>query len=261
MLLKGFIMELTINTQNELKEETGYFLSPLWEDIFSKVLLKELNTNVFLVACRSGEADQNLLRKFMIQHHYYSQYFTRYLCSLMGGLADQKDFMLLSHNLLEELTGTDAAKISHAKLYKKAMTAINAVPKSDPILNSTQQLIDAMFRHCRSDDSLRGLAALCLGAEAIVPLVYGPILDALQLIKAPDDALHFFRIHVEEDEDHAIAMRKIIDRMIEEKPYRRGDVIAVGEEMVRFRIGMLNELYQNNIRINIDVTMLLSECD
>ncbi|MQL50508.1 DUF3050 domain-containing protein [Photorhabdus khanii] len=252
MLLKGFIMELAINTQNEPKQETGYFLSPLWEDIFSKELLEELNSNIFLVACRSGQANQSLLRKFMIQHHYYSQYFTRYLCSLMGGLADQKDFVSLSHNLLEELTGTDAAKISHAELYKKAMAAINAVPKSDAILKSTQQLIDAMFRHCRSDDSLRGLAALCLGAEAIVPLVYGPILDALRSIKASDDALYFFKIHVEEDEDHAIVMRKIIDRMIEENPHRRADVIAVGEEMVRFRMAMLNELYQSNTRVNLN---------
>ncbi|QXF32264.1 hypothetical protein CE143_03075 [Photorhabdus luminescens] len=254
-------MELAINTQNEPKKETGYSLSPLWEDIFSKELLEEINTNVFLVTCRSGKASQNLLRKFMIQHQYYSQYFTRYLCSLMGNLVDQNDFTLLSHNLLEELTGTDAAKISHVELYKKAMAAINAVPKSYPILKSTQQLINIMFEHCRSDNSLRGLAALCLGAEAIVPLIYGPVLDALRAMKAPDDALHFFKIHVEEDEEHAIVMRKIIDRMIAGNPHGKAEVMAFGEAVIYSRMAMLNEIYQSSVGVDSSVTTLLSERD
>ena len=37
-------------------------------------------------------------------------------------------------------------------------------------------------------------------------------------------------------------MRQIIDRMIEERPYRRARVVAVGEEMVRLRMAMLGEL-------------------
>lgn len=219
-----------------------YVLSPLWTDLFPEGLLGQLRANPFLVACRNGAVSLDQLRHFLIQHHYYSQYFTRYLCALMGSLADQGEFKALSHNLTEELSGGDSIDISHAELYRRSMDLMAAVPRSRPLLDGTRQLIDAMFRHCRSSDPLDGLAALCLGAEAIVPLIYGPVLDALRSHNAPAEAEHFFVLHIEEDEQHAIVMRDIIDRMLGERPYLRSRVIAIGEEMVHLRMNMLAEL-------------------
>lgn len=235
-----------MNTMNH--QETGlsapvaHGLSPLWVDMFPAGLLEDLSANPFLTACRAGMVSDAQLRGFLIQHHHYSQYFTRYLCSLMGSLTDLGEFKALSHNLAEELSGNDTDQVSHAELYRETMDELGAVPRSLPVLSSTQALIDAMFRYCRSGDPLDGLAALCLGAEAIVPIVYGPILDALRHRHAPMRALRFFQIHVEEDEQHAIVMREIIDRMIAERPYLRARVVAVGEEMVQLRMAMLSEL-------------------
>lgn len=219
-----------------------YVLSPLWTDLFPEGLLGQLKANPFLVACRNGAVSVDQLRHFLIQHHYYSQYFTRYLCALMGSLTDQREFKDLSHNLTEELSGGDSVDISHAELYRRGMDLMAAVPRSRPLLEGTRQLIDAMFRHCRSSDPLDGLAALCLGAEAIVPLIYGPVLDALRSHNAPAEAEHFFVLHIEEDEEHAIVMRDIIDRMLGERPYLRSRVIAIGEEMIHLRMDMLAEL-------------------
>lgn len=221
-----------------------YVLSPLWKDLFPEGLLGRLNANPFLVACRNGAVSLDQLRHFLIQHHYYSQYFTRYLCALMGGIADQGEFKSLSCNLTEELSGGDSVDISHAELYRRSMDLMSAPPRSRPLLPGTRQLIDGMFRHCRSSDPIDGLAALCLGAEAIVPLIYGPVLDALRSHNAPREAEHFFVLHIEEDEDHAIVMREIIDRMLVERPYLRARVIAIGEEMVHLRMAMLTELAQ-----------------
>ncbi|RKP46029.1 AMP-binding protein [Trinickia fusca] len=221
---------------------SDYTLSPLWADVFPSGLLTELNANPFLTACRNGTIGTDQLRGFLIQHRYYSQYFTRYLCSLMGSLPEQDEFKALSHNLAEELSGDDTDQISHAELYRQAMDEMSAVPGSRPMLASTRALIDTMFRYCRGGDPLDGLAALCLGAEAIVPIIYGPVLDALRRANAPERAQRFFQIHVEEDEQHAIVMREIIDRMVAERPYRRPRVIAVGEEMVRLRMAMLADL-------------------
>ncbi len=217
-------------------------LSQLWADMFPDGLLAELSANPFLAACRDGTVSDAQLRGFLIQHQYYSQYFTRYLCSLMGGLTELNEFKALSHNLAEELLGDGTDQISHAELYLQSMDAMSAAPRSLPMLASTRALIDVMFHYCRGADPLDGLAALCLGAEAIVPIVYGPILAALRHRDAPPQATRFFQIHVEEDEQHAIVMREIIDRMLAEKPYRRARVIAVGEEMVRRRMAMLGDL-------------------
>ncbi|OXI95019.1 hypothetical protein CFB41_17625 [Burkholderia sp. AU33803] len=217
-------------------------LPQLWTDMFPAGLLEELSANPFLAACRDGTVSDAQLRGFLIQHQYYSQYFTRYLCSLMGGLTDVNEFKALSHNLAEELLGDGTDQVSHAELYLQSMDAMSAVRGSLPMLPATRALIDAMFHYCRGADPLDGLAALCLGAEAIVPIVYGPVLAAMRYRNAPLQATRFFQIHVEEDEQHAIVMREIIDRMLAEKPYRRARVIAVGEEMVRRRMAMLTDL-------------------
>jgi acyl-CoA synthetase (AMP-forming)/AMP-acid ligase II/pyrroloquinoline quinone (PQQ) biosynthesis protein C len=220
----------------------AHLLSPLWADVISAGLLAELHANPFLAACRRGSVTTDQLQEFLIQHRYYSQYFTRYLCSLMGNMGEHDEFKALAENLAEELASGSAEEVSHAEMYLQAMHAMSASPGSRPILASTQQLIDTMFRYCRGSDPLDGLAALCLGAEAIVPVVYGPILDALHQRNAPPEATRFFQLHVEEDEQHAIVMREVIDRMLREKPYRRARVAAVGEELVRLRMAMLSDL-------------------
>lgn len=235
-------MQSTKHRETGPGAQSGYMLSPLWVDVFPVGLLEELNTNPFLMACRNGTIGTDQLRGFLIQHHYYSQYFTRYLCSLMGSLQEHGEFKALSHNLAEELSGDDTDQVSHAELYRQAMDGMSAVPCSRPMFASTRRLIETMFRYCRCTDPLDGLAALCLGAEAIVPVVYGPVLDALRRANAPAEAQRFFQIHVEEDEQHAIVMRKIIDRMVADRPYLRARVVAVGEEMVRLRMAMLSDL-------------------
>ncbi len=239
-----------MNTPANLHAHVGttapvYGLSPLWQDLFPGGLLDRLNANPFLTACRQGTAGEKHLRSFLIQHQYYSQYFTRYLCTLMGNLIEQGEFVALSKNLSDEVSGGDRMNTSHVELYRQSMEAMSAKPGSQPILRSTQQLIDAMFRHCRSTDPLDGLAAMCLGAEAIVPIVYGPVLHAMTQMNASEKAKLFFRIHVEEDEQHAIVMREMIDRLVEKQPYLLSRVLAVGEEMVHLRMNMLSELYSH----------------
>ena len=95
-------------------------------------MLSRLNANPFLVACRNGAVSLDQLRHFLIQHHYYSQYFTRYLCALMGSIADQGEFKSLSCNLTEELSGGDSVDISHAELYRRSMDLMSAPPRSRP---------------------------------------------------------------------------------------------------------------------------------
>jgi acyl-coenzyme A synthetase/AMP-(fatty) acid ligase/pyrroloquinoline quinone (PQQ) biosynthesis protein C len=226
----------------EHHKQADSLLSPLWQDVFPAGLLSELHANPFLAACRNGSADADQLRDFLVQHQYYSQYFTRYLCALMGNITDIEEFKALAENLSEELSGGDTHHISHAQLYRQSMDAMAAVPGSRPILASTQKLIDTMFRYCRSADPLDGLAAMCLGAEAIVPIIYNPILAAMDYLGASDAARLFFRIHVEEDEEHAIVMRRIIDRMVAERPHCSARVVEIGQDMVRARMGMLDDL-------------------
>jgi pyrroloquinoline quinone (PQQ) biosynthesis protein C len=232
---------------NYFHEAKGAILPELWADIFPQDMLAELSAHPFLVACSSGNSNHDLLRNFLIQHQYYSQYFTRYLCAMMASLPSQSDVKALAENLFEEM-GFDHSTIeTHAELYLKTMTAAGAKPGSRPMHGATRNLIDAMFRYCRSPDPLDGLAALCLGAEAIVPIIYEPVLTGLRNTNIPAEGLKFFEIHVAEDEAHAIVMRNIIDKLLEIHPYRRKKVLAIGEDMIQLRIAMLSGVYEPSL--------------
>ncbi len=212
----------------------------LWDDLFPVGLLAELDAHPFLRRCREGKASMEMLRAFLVQHSYYSEKFTRYLCALMSHMPSADDVRVLALNLVEE-TGLDrAGAVTHAELYKRCMAEIGAKPGSAPVLPETTAMIESMFHYCRAHDPLEGLSALCLGAEAIVPTLYGGILDGLRHAGFNDEQLHFFVLHVSEDEAHALVMREIINRLLIERPHRRSKVLAIGEDMVRLRMAMLD---------------------
>ena len=118
--------------------------------------------------------------------------------------------------LLEELGADRESATSHAELFLASMHAIGAVPGSHAPLPGTRTLTATMFAYCRQPDPLAGLAALCLGAEAIVPVLYSPIVDAMRHLEVSPHARRFFEVHVAEDQDHATAMLDIIIRLIGE---------------------------------------------
>ncbi|WP_223620829.1 iron-containing redox enzyme family protein [Lysobacter sp. ESA13C] len=212
----------------------------LWDDLFPPGLLLELERHPFLRRCREGERALEMLRAFLVQHSYYSENFTRYLCALMSRMPSNEDVRALAMNLVEE-TGLDRPHaVTHAELYRRCLGEISVQPRSAPILGETTALIESMFHYCRSPDPLDGLAALCLGAEAIVPTLYGGILDGLRAAGYSNEQLHFFVLHVSEDEDHALVMRDIINRLLQDHPHRRAKVVAVGEDMIRLRMSLLD---------------------
>lgn len=213
-----------------------------WDELFPAGLIAEFGAHPLLRRCREGRASIEMLRGFMVQHSYYAENFTRYLCALMSHLPSGDDVRALAMNLVEE-TGLDRpGAVTHSELYRRCMAAIGAVRGSAPILPETRALIDTMFNYCRAPDPLEGLAALCLGAEAIVPTLYGAILAGLRNARYSDDDLHFFVLHVAEDEAHALVMREIIYRLLADRPHRRAKVLAIGEDMVRLRMSLLDAI-------------------
>lgn len=214
--------------------------SVLWESLVPPGLLRTLHDHPFLRRSRGGQAGLPLLRSLLIQHAYYTEHFTRYLCALMSRLPQGDDVRALAANLIEE-TGLDRpSAVTHAALFRQSLAAIGAAPHSAPPLPETRELIEAMYGYCRAHDPLEGLAAMCLGAEAIVPTLYGAILDGLRHAGIDEADLYFFVLHVGEDEAHALVMRGIIDRLLLERPHRLAKVQAVAEDMVRLRMALLD---------------------
>src|SRR6218665_34812 len=218
-------------------------MSLIWADWLQERDLGRLVQHPLLQALTRNEASLNTLKTLLIQHSHYWQYFTRYLCGLMGQLDNANDVLALMENLREEMGVNDGSSTTHAEIFQRTLRVLDLVPAVHAVLPQTQDMIDTMMAHCKSPDALTGLAAMCLGAEAIVPLIYRPILHALQYFGYGEDATEFFSLHIEEDEDHALTMLTIMNQLTQEQPMRRDLAANVGRELIERRIAMFDAIW------------------
>ena len=202
-----------------------------------------LCSHPLLYALNAGSIDLSALRELLVQHHFYSRNFTRFLCLLVTNLSEISDVRALMQNLLEELGVDERLGETHAELFKVSMRAAGATTDGKKPLDATQELTEAMFNYCRSSNPLHGLAAMCLGAEAIVPLIYNPIIKAMKHLDLPEEARIFFELHVAEDEGHAAAMLEIIMRLIRSQNGTVAVVREVADDMISRRMRFLDGVW------------------
>lgn len=205
-----------------------------WDSLLRQEWLDGLRGTAFLTRCRNGTITRAELHLFVRQHHFYSRYFTRYLCSLMSNMSDERDRIALTHNLFDEMGFSGG--VSHAQIYRDMMSAMLTGDDGVSIFAGTQALIDTMFECCRSPRMMVGLGAICLGAEAIVPEIYTSILQGFAAVQEPEKNLDFFTIHVIADDDHALTMREIIIRELERDPRTRLDLEYGAQRAIAARV-------------------------
>jgi pyrroloquinoline-quinone synthase len=220
-------------------------LSPVWGEWLDGRDLYRLTRHPLLLAFQRGEADMPTLETLLIQHHHYSRYFTRFLCALISNQTESEDVATLAQNLLEEMGAGSEDNLTHADLYRRSLKLVGVEPDMMPAFRETQELVRTMFEFCRSENPLDGLAALCLGAEAIVPLIYRPIITALDTLGFDEKAAEFFKLHVEEDEDHALDMLRIMERMTEGRPQERARAVSIGVFLIGKRAEFLDATWQH----------------
>lgn len=221
----------------------------LEQSAFQNTDLKSIETDIvlqllksrFIRKCANKGIALVELKKFIAQHAFYSYYFTRYICAVLSNLPNQDDFYYLMDNLWDELGLRDDAKVSHATLFQQMSKKLN-VDMAVPVYPATQQMIDAMFTYCRNPDPIYGVTALCLGAEAIVPILYAYIVSGFKLHQINPNDLKFFTIHIECDHSHADMLRKILKSMLADYPEKYDIVRAVAFSMIKLRTEFLDAL-------------------
>lgn len=195
----------------------------------------------FLRRCADGTISMPELGRFLVQQGKYSSYFTRYLCAAISQLHESNDVLCLAGNLAEELGLGREKRIPHSRLYTDMLhtLCVNTDVRATP---ETENLIDTMFMLCRQPGGVAGLGALYLGAEAIVPAMYERILKGFGFHHVSEDALEFFSIHVECDDDHADSMHAILARMVEEQPSYEVVALNAGEIAINARLRFFDGL-------------------
>ncbi|HEV7778294.1 MAG TPA: iron-containing redox enzyme family protein [Luteibacter sp.] len=238
---------LPLYRQNAYADESENTPPPLdsaWLRWLAADDLTGLANHPLLRALARGEVGLDLLRTLLVQHALYSRHFTRFLVALIGNLDNPDDARRLYGNLQEEMGLDGEGLVTHAEMFQRSLRIVGADTGQSMAYPSTQLLVDSMLAHCRSADPLSGLAALCLGAEAIVPLLYRPIRAAMAMLGFGEDAQVFFTLHIEEDEAHAITMRQIMERLIGNDDAREAQVRQVGSQMIALRVAMLDAVWQ-----------------
>jgi pyrroloquinoline-quinone synthase len=217
----------------------------IWTKWLKEEDLSLLTEHPLLNALKDGTASLELLKRLLAQHSHYSRHFTRYLCALLGQFEDARSIRALLTNLREEMGVDDDGQDTHAEMFQRSLRLVGVDPSREVPLPATLQLKASMLAYCKNQDPVCGLAAMCLGAEAIVPLIYGPILEALRHFGFGDDATEFFRLHIEEDEDHAITMLRMMEEMVRDVPDRSQLGVNIGSEMIRLRVKMLDSVWMD----------------
>jgi pyrroloquinoline-quinone synthase len=196
----------------------------------------------FLERCRTGEIQRSELDRFLVQHGKYSRHFTQYLCALISQFDSGSDVTRLAANLAEELGFDEGDRVPHSRIYSEMLDSFGLDLERARTLPQTQAFIDTMFTLCRRPGGLEGLAALCFGAEAVVPSLYTRLIEGFESVGVKRDALEFFSLHVECDDGHAETMFEILERMMARSPTARQAAIAAGKQVVDARLRMFDAL-------------------
>lgn len=210
-------------------------INAAWDELLPRPLVDKIDHTAFLTGCREGTVTRRELEVYLVQQHHYSKHFTRYLCALLVNLATDEDREALIENLFEEMGLGDLGEEPHSKIYRDMLNALQLDPKAEPALPETVALVDTMLKNCLSTNPLRGLGALCLAAEAIVPHLYSQILHGLRAHEFPEQHLRFFPLHIEGDDDHALTMKAIIDRELARNPGALSELLVGAQECMERR--------------------------
>ena len=214
----------------------------LLDDAKEKLIVR-VRAHPFLEGCRNGTISLDTLKSFLVQQGHYSAYFTRYLCALISNLPSNDQVLELAENLFEEL-GLDESSEDHSTphyiIYRNMLETFGLSLKGTRENPQTRKLIDSMLTHCKSSNPAYGLGAICLGAEAIVSVIYADIIEGFKARGVPMADINFFRIHVECDDGHAETIRDIMVDVADHDQSQIDTMIAAGEELVTARLDFFN---------------------
>jgi pyrroloquinoline-quinone synthase len=204
--------------------------------------IERIRSHSFLGRCRRGEVCLGELKLYLVQQGIYGQYFTRYLCAMMANLPSNEAVMTLAENLFEELGLVPNRPKPHHLIYREMLERYSLALDGAQGLPGTRHLIETMFNHCRNLNPACGLGALCLGAESLVPAIYGDIIAGFMAQGAQARDVEFFQLHVGCDDGHAEALRDIMVEIASREPEQIRRMLQAGRELVAARLEFFSSI-------------------
>ena len=149
-------------------------------------------------------------RYIFSQYFMYSKNFTRYLAALMATCDKDYYRSRLSENLWEEGGGA-VPEQRHAEIFRNFLKDglgldINNLQYDDHAKLFSKSYLD----YCLQAHPAAASAFLSMGTEGIVARLYAVICQGLLKAGIAEKDLHFFHLHMECDDEHALTLKEMM---------------------------------------------------
>ncbi len=170
---------------------------PLWES----PLLRE---------CAAGHLTLEDLSFVFSQYYLYSRNFTRFLGAALASLEDDKFRAQLSQNLWEEAGMLDIGE-RHSELFRRFLRqGLVVYPESMEYVDCSTHFASSYLESCSHGSGAQVSAFLALGTERLVGRLYSTFVRGLRAAGVDEDALRFFLVHMECDDQHAETLELVM---------------------------------------------------
>lgn len=165
--------------------------------------------NGLLKACQSNVLTKEDFKYIFGQYRLYSKFFTRFITAVMTNSENDLHRAILSENLWEE-GGKQNPENRHSEIFNRFLRDVLGVSEHIIFKPYTVQFCEEYLKACKENDALYGAAFLSLGTEGIVSRLYKIFVQSFIELGISDKDLHFFHLHIDCDDDHALSLEKIL---------------------------------------------------
>lgn len=204
----------------------------------------------FSAAWAAGELTREQLGDWAVQHHYYIAPVPQHLALLFCRLPDLHGRQHLMENIVgEEMP--DAPHKRHPELLVKFAMAcgkrredVEDAEMQGTILPSTRAMAAWTWELTAIRHISEACAALMVGLEGQLPVLYPTYVAAMEKMGFTDDELEFFHVHIEGDVGHAQTGLELSARYADNLELRRR-AVAVVKATAGMRYKMLDGIYES----------------
>lgn len=205
--------------------------------------------HTFLARVGTSPFTREDYKVFGLQHYPLVGMFTNYMERLLINAPDTTSKCWLAKVLVDEY-GEGSDGDDHAVLYRHFLTCCGVQPGEEDTVVLHSAVRDFIHTHlvlCSKRPFLVGLGALGPGHEWAIPRMFTPIIAGLERAGFEDEEINYFKLHIDQDEDHAIWLEEALASMIktqeEADQVREGTLLSL-EARRRFWEGVQDQVVQ-----------------
>jgi pyrroloquinoline-quinone synthase len=184
------------------------------DNIDNDIAAKHLLKHPFYLAWTRGELSREALADYARQYYQHVAAFPTYLSAVHAKCDDPATRKELLNNLIDEEAGSP----NHPELWLRFAESLGVSARDAQTAEKwpeTRNLVDTFRSVCRDGSTSEGMAAL-YAYESQIPAICESKIDGLKKHYGFADIKHYeyFSVHIEADQEHSAAERKMLSAYV-----------------------------------------------